>query len=313
MAHYGGGGRPTHLVASIPARLAQEQPSISFEFFPPRDDEAEAQLWLAIRQLERMRPAFVSVTYGAGGTTQDRTVRVTGRIADETSLTPLAHLTCVGASVRQVRQVVGAYAASGVRNILALRGDPPGNVRGQWTPHPEGLDHADQLVSLIAGLGDFTIGVAAFPDVHPDSPDLDHDVEVLVRKADAGASFAITQMVFDPESYLRLRDRVAAHRDLPITPGLMPVTSFRQITRMSELMGTPLPPAVVARLEAVKDDPVAVRAVGVEIATEVGQRMLDEGAPGIHFITMNRSTATLEVHENLTLSTAGRAEPAPAS
>ena len=198
--------------SSGPSRVSSREtrPSISFEFFPPKDDDSEAALWLAIRQLERVRPAFVSVTYGAGGTTQDRTVRVTGRIADETSLTPLAHLTCVGASVHQVRQVVGSYAASGVRNILALRGDPPGNVRGQWTPHPEGLDHADQLVALIRRLGDFTIGVAAFPDVHPDSPDLDHDVEVLVRKADAGASFAITQMVFDADTYLRLRDRVAA-------------------------------------------------------------------------------------------------------
>ena len=301
MAHHGGGGRPEHLVASIPARLRGAQPSISFEFFPPKDDASEAQLWDAIRRLERVRPAFVSVTYGAGGTTQDRTVRVTGRIADETSLTPLAHLTCVGASVRQVRQVVGQYAASGVRNILALRGDPPGDVRGVWTPHPEGLDHAEQLVALVRGLGDFTVGVAAFPDVHPDSPDLDHDVEVLVRKADAGASFAVTQMVFDAESYLRLRDRVAARRDLPITPGLMPVTNLRQVTRMSELMGTPLPAAVVARLEAVKDDPVAVRAVGVEIATELGRRMLDEGAPGLHFITMNRSTATLEVFDGLGL------------
>ena len=301
MAHHGGGGRPEHLVASIPARLRGAQPSISFEFFPPKDDASEAQLWDAIRRLERVHPAFVSVTYGAGGTTQDRTVRVTGRIADETSLTPLAHLTCVGASVRQVRQVVGQYAASGVRNILALRGDPPGDVRGVWTPHPEGLDHAEQLVALVRGLGDFTVGVAAFPDVHPGSPDLDHDVEVLVRKADAGASFAVTQMVFDAESYLRLRDRVAARRDLPITPGLMPVTNLRQVTRMSELMGTPLPAAVVARLEAVKDDPVAVRAVGVEIATELGRRMLDEGAPGLHFITMNRSTATLEVFDGLGL------------
>lgn len=301
MAHYGGGGRPAHLVASIPASLAQPRPSISFEFFPPKDDDSEAQLWTAIRDLERLRPAFVSVTYGAGGTTQDRTVRVTGRIADETTLTPLAHLTCVGASKRAVRQVVGAYAASGVRNILALRGDPPGNVRGQWTPHPEGLDHADQLVALIRGLGDFTVGVAAFPDVHPDSPDLGHDVDVLVRKADAGASFAVTQMVFDADSYLRFRDLVAARRDLPITPGLMPVTNLKQIQRMSELMGTPLPPAVVQRLEAVKDDPAAVRAVGVEIATEIGQRMLDEGAPGLHFITMNQSTATLEVYENLSL------------
>ena len=172
--------------------------------------------------------------------------------------------------------------------------------------HPEGLDHATDLVGLIRTLGDFTIGVAAFPDVHPASPDLDHDVEVLVRKADAGASFAVSQMVFDADSYLRLRDRVAQRRDLPITPGLMPVTNLRQITRMSQLMGTPLPSAVVDRLEAVSADPDAVRAVGVQIATELAQRMLAEGAPGLHFITMNRSTATLEVHENLGLSTGAR-------
>lgn len=299
-----GGGRPGNLTVSIPRMLKSPRPTISFEFFPPKDDESEAQLWTAIRELERVRPAFVSVTYGAGGTTQDRTVRVTGRIADETSLTPLAHLTCVGASSAAVRQVIGQYAASGVRNILALRGDPPGNVRAQWSPHPDGLAHAEDLVALIRTLGDFTVGVAAFPDVHPDSPGIDHDVEVLIRKADAGASFAVTQMVFDAETYLRLRDRVAARRDLPITPGLMPVTNVRQIQRMSELMGTPLPPAFVARLEAVSEDPAAVRAVGVELAVELAERMLAEGAPGLHFITMNRSTATLEVFERLGLTPA---------
>lgn len=286
---------------TIPGRLRAAHPSISFEFFPPKDDASEAQLWQAIRHLERVRPDFVSVTYGAGGTTQDRTIRVTERIARETTLTPIAHLTCVGASVAQVRRVVGEYAAVGIRNILALRGDPPGDVGGEWVAHPEGLNHAEDLVGLIRGLGDFTIGVAAFPDVHPSSPSLEHDIDVLVRKADAGASFAVTQMVFDADSYLRLRDRVAALRDLPITPGLMPVTNLKQIQRMSQLMGTPLPAAVTSRLEAVADDPQAVREVGVEIATALASRMLAEGAPGLHFITMNRSTATLEVHQNLGL------------
>lgn len=279
---------------------------MSFEFFPPKDDASEAALWDAIRRLERVRPDFVSVTYGAGGSTQDRTVRVTERIARETTLTPLAHLTCVGASVEDIRRVVGQYAAAGVRNILALRGDPPGDPGGEWVAHPEGLNHATDLVALIRTLGDFTIGVAAFPDVHPASPDLDHDVDVMLKKADAGASFAVTQMVFDADSYLRLRDRVAQHRDLPITPGLMPVTNLKQITRMTQLMGTPLPSAVVDRLEAVSDDPAAVRSVGVQIATELAQRMLAEGAPGLHFITMNRSTATLEVYDNLGLSTGAR-------
>lgn len=281
--------------------LTRPAPSMSFEFFPPANDASETALWDAIRRLESVQPDFVSVTYGAGGSNQDRTVRVTERIARETTLTPLAHLTCVGASVAALRQVIGMYAASGVRNILALRGDPPGNPGGEWVPHPEGLNHATDLVELVRSLGDFTIGVAAFPDVHPASPDLDHDVEVMVRKADAGATFAITQMVFDADSYLRLRDRVAARRDLPITPGLMPVTNFKQVARMSQLMGTPLPREVVSRLEVVSDDPAAIREVGVQIATELAQRMLDEGAPGLHFITMNRSTATLEVHRNLGL------------
>jgi methylenetetrahydrofolate reductase (NADPH) len=290
-------------LGSIPSLLANSRPSVSFEFFPPKDDASEAQLWEAVRRLERLRPDFVSVTYGAGGTTQDRTVRVTERIARETTLVPIGHLTCVGASVSALRTVIGQYAAAGVRNILALRGDPPGgDVQAPWVAHPEGLNYADELVALVCSLGDFTVGVAAFPDVHPRSASMEQDVEVLVRKARAGASFAITQMVFDAESYLRLRDAVAARVDLPITPGLMPVTNLRQIRRMAELMGTPLPTAVVSRLEAVGESPEGVRAVGVEIATELAQRMLAEGAPGLHFITMNRSTAAMEVYDNLGLA-----------
>ena len=163
----------------------------------------------------------------------------------------------------------------------------------------QGLDHADELVALIRDFGGFEVGVAAFPDVHPSSASLEEDVETLVRKADAGATFAVTQMVFDADSYLRLRDAVAARRDLPITPGVMPVTSVKMIQRMALLMGTPLPERVVSRLEAVGDDSAAVRAVGVEIATELSERMLAEGAPGLHIITMNRSTASLEVLQNL--------------
>ncbi len=287
------------LAGSIPELLTADRPSVSFEFFPPKTDEGERVLWEAIERLEQVHPDFVSVTYGAGGTTQDRTIRVTEEIGQRTTLTALGHLTCVGASVDELRHVIGAYGRAGVRHILALRGDPPGDVRGEWVAHPDGLDHADQLVSLIRECGDFEVGVAAFPDVHPESSSIDDDVETLVRKADAGATFAVTQMVFDADTYLRLRDAVAARRDLPITPGLMPVTNVRQIARMSELMGTPLPEAVLTRLRAVEDDPEAVRAVGVEIATELADRMLAEGAPGLHFITMNRSTATLEVHANL--------------
>ncbi|MDQ1537613.1 MAG: methylenetetrahydrofolate reductase [Actinomycetota bacterium] len=289
-----------HLTRSIPRMLEQEGTSYSFEFFPPKDDAGEQTLWEAIRRLERLRPTFVSVTYGAGGSTRERTVRMTGRIARETTLTPMAHLTCVGSSVAELRQVVGEYAGAGIRNVLALRGDPPGGAGTPWTAHTEGLNHADDLVALVRSLGSFTVGVAAFPDKHPESSSLDHDADVLVRKADAGAEFAVTQFVFDADSYVRLRDRVVARgRTLPIIPGLMPVTSFAQVSRMAELSGTPLPAAVSARLEAVADDPGAIREVGVQIATELSQRLLAEGAPGLHFYTMNRSLATLQVYANL--------------
>lgn len=284
---------------TIPQRLSSTRPSISFEFMPPKDDAGEAVLWEAIARLEPFAPDFVSVTYGAGGSSQDRTLRVTEQIGQRTSLTAMAHLTCVSQSVDDLREVLAGYAAAGIDHVLALRGDPPGDPGGEWTAHPQGLDHAEDLVALVREVGGFEVGVAAFPDVHPSSASLRDDVETLVRKADAGASFAVTQMVFDAESYLRLRDEVAARRDLPITPGLMPVTSVKQIRRMAQLMGTPLPAAVVDRLQAVDGDPTAVRAVGVEIATELADRMLGEGAPGLHLITMNRSTASLEVLQNL--------------
>ncbi|QQS00823.1 MAG: methylenetetrahydrofolate reductase [NAD(P)H] [Austwickia sp.] len=286
--------------AAIPALLAAKAPAFSFEFFPPKDDAAEAVLWDAVRRLEPLAPAFVSVTYGAGGSTRDRTVRVTERIAHQTTLRPMAHLTCVSSSVDELREVIGAYAAGGVRDILALRGDPPGGPGAPWTAHPEGLDHAEDLVRLVRSLGDFTVGVAAFPDKHPEASSLEVDADVLVRKFAAGAEFAVTQFVFDATAYARLRDLVAARgHNEPIVPGLMPVTSFKQVARMAELSGTPLPAAVVDRLAPLEGDPTALRAEGVAITTELAQALLAEGAPGLHFYTMNRSTATLQVHRNL--------------
>lgn len=293
---------------SIPDLLRGDRPVFSFEFFPPKDDAAEALLWESVRRVEQIRPAFVSVTYGAGGSTRDRTVRVTAQIARATTLTPMAHLTCVGSSVEELRGVMRDFAAAGVSNVLALRGDPAGGLGVPWTPHPEGLDHADALVRLVRSLGSFRVGVAAFPDVHPESRDLEQDADVLVRKAEAGAEFAITQMVTDVDAFLRLRDLVAARGcDMPLVPGLMPVTRYGQLQRMTELNGQPLAADVVRRLEAVREDPDAVRREGVQIAVEHGSRLLDEGAPGIHFITMNRSTATLEVHARLV----GQAAPVP--
>jgi methylenetetrahydrofolate reductase (NADPH) len=257
-------------------------------------------LWEAVRRLEPLDPSFVSVTYGAGGSTRDRTTRITAAIASDTTLTPVAHLTCVGASRRELRRIIGGYAAAGVRTVLAIRGDPPGGPRSPWTPHPEGLDHAVDLVRLVRDLGTFEVGVAAFPDVHPESPDVDHDARVLARKADAGATFAITQFFFEPDGYFRLVDRLSAHGcDLPIIPGIMPVTNLRQIERFPQLSGKPLPPRVLARLEAAAGDPASLRRAGVEIATELSAALLDGGAPGLHFYTLNRSTATLEVFADL--------------
>ncbi len=292
---------------SIADVLRDGRTTFSFEFFPPKTDRAEAVLWESIRRVEALHPTFVSVTYGAGGTTRDRTVRITGRIERETTLETMAHLTCVGSSVSELRQVIGAYADAGIRNVLALRGDPAGGLGQAWTPHPEGLDHADDLVRLVRSLGSFTVGVAAFPDTHPESRDLREDADTLVRKAEAGAQFAITQMVTDVDAYLRLRDLVAARgAALPLIPGLMPVTKHGQLERMTALNGQPLAADVMRRIDEVRDDPVAVRRVGVQICTEHAQRLLREGAPGLHFITMNRSTASLEVFDNLGVRSASR-------
>lgn len=294
----------------VTQRISGDRPVFSVEFFPPKDEAGEAELWRAIRRLEPLDPAFVSVTYGAGGSSRDRTIRTTARIATDTTLVPMAHLTAVSHSVAELRQVIGAYAAAGISNVLAVRGDPPGDPLGEWVPHPKGLTYADDLVRLVRRLGDFCVGVAAFPYGHPRSPDLDTDLARLVAKVRAGADFAISQLFLEPEGFLRLRDRmIAAGCDVPLMPGIMPLTTVRTLRRGPELSGAPLPPALLERLEPYADDPAAFRAAGMDVTTEMCARLLDEGVRGLHFYTLNRSLATVELVRRLGLG-ARRAAPA---
>lgn len=291
----------------VTQRIGGDRPVFSVEFFPAKDEAGERELWRAVRRLEPLDPAFVSVTYGAGGSSRDRTIRTTARIASETTLVPMAHLTAVSHSVAELRHVVGAYAAAGVVNVLAVRGDPPGDPMGEWVAHPAGLRYADELVSLVRSLGDFCVGVAAFPHGHPRSTDPETDLARLLAKIRTGADFAISQLILEADGFLRLRDRLAAAGcDVPLLPGIMPLTTVRTLRRGPELSGAPVPPGLMARLEPYAEDPAGFRAAGMDETARMCARLLDEGVRGLHFYTLNRSTATAELVRELGLGSAAR-------
>jgi methylenetetrahydrofolate reductase (NADPH) len=273
----------------------------SFEFFPPKDAQGEERLWSAMAGLESIAPDFISVTYGAGGSTRDRTIQITSEITAKTNIPTVAHLTCVGSTKDELLEILGRYKSAGIKSILALRGDPTGGPRAPWTPTVGGLNHADELVNLAADLGSFEIGVAAFPDGHPASDgNFDSDIDVLLRKEALGATFATTQFFFEVDKWKALVERLSAKgSSLPIIAGILPVTNVKQLNRMAELSGTPIPTKIAnafAQVEANADD---VYKLGVEIATKLSQDLLDAGVPGLHFYTMNTSMATREIYENL--------------
>src|SRR3954469_12533326 len=280
----------TGLGRSIRDLLATGKRSYSFEFFPPKDEAGEQQLWEAIEALEPYHPNFVSVTYGAGGSTRDKTVSITGRIARETSLTPVAHLTCVGHTRAELQGILDTYAAEGIEHVMLLRGDPSEGPRAEWTPTEGGLTYAVELVELARSRGDFRVGVAAFPEGHPSAASLDADADVLVAKARAGAEFAVTQMFFRASDYFGLADRGGARGvAIPILPGIMPILNLAAIRRQGELIGTSVPDEIAARIQERADDPAAVRAEVIAIAAELCEELLAGGAPGLHFYTLNRS------------------------
>jgi methylenetetrahydrofolate reductase (NADPH) len=280
---------------------AAQEPVFSFEFFPPKTPEGELTLRASLQALRALEPDFASVTYGAGGSTRDRTVEITKWIKQELGIEAMAHLSCVGSSRAELHEILDGIQAAGIDNVLALRGDPP---RGQteWRPHPQGLRYSTELATLISSSYSFCIGAACFPETHPDAPDLAHDLRFLREKIDAGVSFLITNLFLENEAYFRFVEEArSAGIDVPIIPGIMPVTNAGQIKTMTGMCGASIPGPLLGQLEARADDPEAVLQLGVSYATLQCAELLAAGAPGIHFYTLNRSPATRAILSALKL------------
>ena len=279
---------------SEPIRLSRKtgrQPvTVSFEFFPPKSEEMETQLWDSIERLAPLGPGFVSVTYGAGGSTRERTHSTVKRIVDETSLRPAAHLTCVGASRGEIDDVIRLYAKAGVKHIVALRGDPVGGIGTAYEPHPEGYAQTADLVAGIKKIGDFKVAVSAYPEAHPESVSLDADIDALQTKVDAGADQAITQFFFDNELYFRYLDKVRARGiTIPILPGIVPVQNFKQTANFAKRCGASVPNWLAERFEGLENDPATRRLVAAAVCAEQVLDLIDQGITDLHFYTMNKA------------------------
>jgi methylenetetrahydrofolate reductase (NADPH) len=267
---------------------------VSFEFFPPADEAMERTLWASIERLAPLAPRFVSVTYGADGSTRDRTHRVVARVLRETRLTAAPHLTCVGAGRGEILDVARRYRELGIRHIVALRGDPPGG--GRYVPRADGFAHAADLVAGLRGVADFEISVAAFPETHPEAASREADLDNLQRKLDAGAARAITQFFFDTDLYLRFRDECAARGiRAPIVPGILPITRFPQLLRFAARCGATVPGWLVERFEGLEDDPQTRQMIAASVAIEQVARLRREGVDEFHFYTLNRAELTYAI------------------
>ena len=276
--------------------------SFSLEFFPPKDESGEQRLWQALTELAPLAPDFVSVTYGAGGSTRDRTIRVTSEITKRTQIATVAHLTCVGASKAELIQILNQFKSAGIESVLALRGDPVGGPTAPWETVAGGFNYAQELVELAVEMG-FKVGVGAYPDGHPASAhDLEKDIKVLLAKENAGASFATTQFFFEAQKWQSIVDKLAAAGSkLPVLAGILPITNVKQLHRMVQLSGMQVPTKIAEQFNKFADDAEGVKELGIEIATQLGTELLQRGVPGLHFYTMNSAQSTVAIAKNLGL------------